>query len=254
MDIRDDVRDFYDEVARGERQGCCAPGCCGTTAAEASAVQIGYTAEQLASIPEQANLGLGCGNPTAIANLSPGESVVDLGSGAGIDAFLAAAQVGPQGRVIGVDMTPSMVSKARQTANDSDYDNVEFRLGEIEHLPVADASIDVVISNCVVNLSPDKRAVFADAYRVLRPGGRLSISDVVAIAPIPDELLEDLEAVAGCVGGAAPLDEVRELLAEVGFDDVDVQVKPESAKIVDGWMEGASDYVASANIIARKPV
>lgn len=253
MDIRDNVRKFYADVATGEKQSCCDPGCCGAVAPEQFAELIGYTEEQLASIPEQANLGLGCGNPTAIAALQPGETVVDLGSGAGIDCFLAAGQVEATGRVIGIDMTPSMISRARQTAAESDFDNVEFRLGEIEHLPVANASADVIISNCVVNLSPDKLAVFREAYRALRPGGRFSISDVVATAPIPDELRDDATALAGCVGNAEHIEVVVNLLREAGFEDVDVEIKPGSEELVNKWIDGAGEFVASATIQARKP-
>lgn len=252
MTTHDTVREFYGKVADSEQQGCCTPTCCSTPQQDLSEM-IGYTPEQLAAIPEMSNLGLGCGNPTAIAALEAGQTVLDLGSGAGIDCFLAAARVGAEGRVIGVDMTPSMISRARKTLAGSDLDNVEFRLGEIEHLPVADDTVDVVISNCVVNLAPDKSAVFVDVFRVLAPGGRLVISDIVAIAPIPDRIRQDAAALVGCVGNTEHVDRIREMLDAAGFIDVDVQVDPGSAKLVDEWFAGASQYVASASIRARKP-
>jgi ubiquinone/menaquinone biosynthesis C-methylase UbiE len=196
---------------------------------------------------------LGCGNPNAIASLRGGETVLDLGSGAGFDSFIAAKAVGPEGRVIGVDMTADMISRARENARKVKAENVEFRLGEIEHLPVADASIDVILSNCVINLSPEKLAVFSEAFRVLKPGGRLAISDVVATAEIPIELRTQAAALAGCVSGAAPLDEVRAMLAQVGFSRVDVKISPRSAEIVSGWLPGIEKFVASATIEARKP-
>jgi arsenite methyltransferase len=250
--VRGVVRDFYGQVAEG-REGC-APGCCGGAAKDASR-QLGYSAEDIASVPEGADMGLGCGNPQAIAALRVGETVLDLGSGAGFDCFLAAKQVGDAGRVIGVDMTPAMVTKARANAEQAGATNVEFRLGEIERLPVADASVDVVLSNCVINLSPDKAAVFREAARVLRPGGRLAISDVVALAPVPDELGAKIEALAGCVSGAAPVDELLRLLAAAGFADARVTPRPESRAFIREWLPGSSaeDHVASATIEAVKP-
>lgn len=247
----DTVREFYGNAAR-TGTSCCAPSCCGPSDSTKAALQIGYTPEQLAAIPEEASLGLGCGNPTAIASLAPGETVVDLGAGAGVDCFLAARAVGPQGRVIGVDMTPEMVSRARGAAGE-EWPNVEFRLGEIEHLPVADATVDVVISNCVVNLSPDKPAVFRDVFRVLRPGGRVCISDVLAFGEIPEELRNDLAAVAGCVGGAASIADTEAMLRDAGFESIEVDIHPQSAEIVGGWLPGAERYVTSAMIIARRP-
>jgi SAM-dependent methyltransferase len=199
-------------------------------------------------------MGLGCGNPQAIANLKAGETVLDLGSGGGFDCFLAAPRVGKTGRVIGVDMTPEMVSKARANADKAGYPNVEFRLGEIEHLPVADNAVDVIISNCVINLSPDKKQVFRDACRVLREGGRLAISDVVAVRPIPEQLRHGMEAHCGCVAGAALVSEVEQMLKDVGFENIVIQLKQESKALIKTWFprSGCEDYVISATIEAKK--
>jgi len=248
-ETRDLVRDHYAKVSTGTVG--CAPGCCGPMPADQSAM-LGYSAADLEAVGDGADLGLGCGNPTAIASLRPGEVVLDLGSGGGFDSFLAARAVGPTGRVIGVDMTPGMITRARDNARKLGATNVEFRLGEIEHLPVADGTVDVILSNCVINLSPEKEAVFREAFRVLRTGGRLAISDVVAIAPIPDDLRTAAAAIAGCIGGAAPLDDVKRMLAEAGFASVEVTIAPRSAEIVESWLEGASRYIASATIEARR--
>lgn len=218
---------------------------------------MGYSADEIEAAPEGANLGLGCGNPQAIAALQPGEVVLDLGSGAGFDCFLAARQVGENGRVIGVDMTPEMLAKARTNATNSGYRyrNVEFRLGEIEHLPVADNSVDVILSNCVVNLSPDKSQVFREAFRVLKPGGRLAIADVVATAELPESIRRDLALHAGCIAGATSIAALESLLQAAGFSGIRISPKKESKALVDQWTSEASlaECIVSATIEAVKP-
>ena len=217
-DIRQAVRKRYARAAT-EAESCCGPSCCGgTDTAEKTAQAIGYSAEALKNLPADANLGLGCGNPTAIASLKAGQTVLDLGSGAGIDCFLASKEVGPAGKVIGVDMTPEMVARARANAAKGGYTNVEFRLGEIEALPVADATVDVIISNCVLNLSPEKDRVLADAYRVLKPGGRMVISDMVSDLPVPAVVAGSLDAVAACLPTARS--DYMAQFAAAGFTDV----------------------------------
>lgn len=260
-DIRTAVRESYGKVAQqGGTGGCCsgdssASSCCGPVPVATVAQQLGYSADETNAVPEGANLGLGCGNPQAIAALKPGETVLDLGSGAGFDAFLAARAVGKDGRVIGVDMTPEMLARARANALKGDYPNVEFRLGEIEHLPVADASVDVIISNCVINLSPDKAQVFREAFRVLKHGGRLAISDVVASAELPAEVRNDLALHSACVAGASMIDELIAALHGAGFKDVRIAPKDESREFIREWApgRGVEDYVVSATIEAVKP-
>jgi SAM-dependent methyltransferase len=254
--IRRTVREAYGAIATQNQQGgCCGGGssCCGPT--PSSSRQLGYTQADLAAVPDGADLGLGCGNPQTIAGLKPGERVLDLGSGAGFDVFLAARQVGPTGRAIGVDMTPEMIDRARANAEKIRVDHVEFRLGEIEQLPVDDGSIDVIMSNCVINLAPDKPAVFAEAFRVLAPGGRLAISDVVAIGDLPAAIAADPAAYTGCIAGAASLAELERMIAEAGFKDVRIAVQAQSRALIEAWNQGsgAEHLVASALIEAVKP-
>ncbi len=253
-DIRDAVRAQYGAIAERGSTSCCGPaGCSGLQAIDST--RLGYSADDLAALPEGVDMGLGCGNPQALASLEPGATVLDLGAGAGFDAFLAAKRVGPSGQVIGVDMTAEMVRRARDAARADGVDNVDFRLGEIERLPVADATVDVVMSNCVINLSPDKPAVFREAHRVLRPGGRLAIHDVVALQPLPPDLAQHALAITGCVAGAATVDELRAALSDAGFVDVTVQVDAGSRAFIADWFpgSGAEDYVASAAITATRP-
>ncbi len=260
--VKQSVRRRYGQLA-ADGSGCgCTTTCCGTPAATsakkhdvvAAAQVLGYSAEETSAVPEGANLGLGCGNPVAIASLQHGQTVLDLGSGAGFDAFLAARAVGSTGYVIGVDMTPEMVTKARQNKAKGHYENTEFRLGEIESLPVADNSVDVILSNCVINLSPDKARVFREAFRVLKTGGRLAISDIVAIKPIPEGLRQDIELYAGCVAGTAPVEDIKAMLLAAGFAEVRVEPKPQSREVIRAWFpgRGIEDYVASATIEAMK--
>jgi len=223
-EIKKVVREGYAKIAK-QSSSCCAPvnSCCGSTdLVQNISKSIGYTEEELKAVPEGANLGLGCGNPTALASLREGEVVLDLGSGGGIDCFLAASKVGENGRVIGVDMTPEMLEKARENASKGKYTNVEFRLGEIENLPVADNSVDVVISNCVINLSPDKAQVFKEAYRVLRPGGRVMVSDIVLLKELPDAIKSSVAAYTGCIAGASRKEDYLATVASAGFQDVEV--------------------------------
>lgn len=257
--IRQHVRTRYSQIAlQGASEGsCCGPssGCCNTHSdADAVSSVLGYTDAELGNVPVGSNLGLGCGNPQAIASLREGEVVLDLGSGGGFDCFLASRQVGETGRVIGVDMTPEMISRARSNAAKGAYRNTEFRLGEIERLPVADSSVNVIISNCVINLSPDKPQVFKEAYRVLNSGGRLAISDVVATAAMPDELKSDPESLSACVSGASTIEELEQMLRDVGFRNISIQPKDESRHFIKEWVPGASidDYIVSATIQALK--
>jgi arsenite methyltransferase len=222
-DIKKIVRDKYAEMAR-TKSSCCGPssGCCGSSTADTISTSIGYNEADLNSVPDGANLGLGCGNPVALASLKTGETVVDLGSGAGFDCFLAANRVGPEGRVIGIDMTSEMIDKARENAEKGGYDNVEFRLGEIESIPLPGDTADIIISNCVINLSPDKERVFQEAYRILKPRGRLMISDVVLLKPLPSSIEKNIYAYVGCVAGALLKDEYLGLIRKAGFANITI--------------------------------
>lgn len=254
--IRATVREAYGAVAsRRQQGGCCSagPACCGPTGS--TSTRLGYTDADLSAVPDGADLGLGCGNPQAIAGLTPGERVLDLGSGGGFDAFLAARQVGPTGHVIGVDMTPEMIALATANAAKVDLANVDFRLGDIERLPVEDASVDVIMSNCVINLAPDKAAVFREAFRVLAPGGRLAISDMVAVGDLPAAIANDPAAYTGCIAGAAPVADLEQMIADAGFEHVRVSVQTQSRALLEDWSpgSGAEQVVASALIEAVKP-
>jgi arsenite methyltransferase len=248
--IKQTVRDTYASIGRGESRSCC-----GDSSTPVS-IQLGYTKERLEGLPEGADLGLGCGNPIESASINKGETVLDLGSGAGIDCFIAAGEVGVEGKVIGVDMTAEMIEKARNNAEKAGIKNVEFMLGDIESLPVDDNSVDAVISNCVINLSPDKQAVYNEAFRVLKPGGRLSVSDILARVPLPDELKRDEKLVAGCIGGAVTVEELYPVIAKAGFIDISIKPKYNSDAIISEWQPGDNieAYVFSAYISAKKPV
>jgi len=265
------VREGYARIAK-QGGSCCSPAssCCGSTTdlTQDISKKIGYTEEELTSVPDGANLGLGCGNPVALASLREGETVLDLGAGAGFDCFLAADKVGKNGRVIGVDMTPEMIEKARENVKKGDYGNVEFRLGEIENLPVADNSVDAVISNCVINLAPDKRRVFREAYRVLKPGGRLMVSDIVLLKELPDFIRNSIAAYIGCVAGAVMKDEYLGAIKAAGFqetrvidetpdnwvsDDVAAREFAESLKITSEELKEVASSVISIRVQGIKP-
>jgi SAM-dependent methyltransferase len=276
--IRATVREGYAAIARSEApetSSCCGPSCCGGGAdnsATALAAAIGYDAQELAEIPQGANMGLSCGNPTALAELTAGEVVVDLGSGGGFDVFIAGRKVGPTGRAIGVDMTHDMLARARR--NQADYEartgmkNVEFRVGEIEHLPLADASADAVISNCVINLSPDKPQVWREIARVLKPGGRVAVSDLALLRPLPEAVRSMVEALVGCIAGAVLVEETERAAREAGLMDIELETKgayfeqlkdwkdPLYLKIAEALPAGTSvgDYVTSLNVRAKKLV
>ena len=260
-DVRDLVRREYGKIGAGERTGCG----CGDPAAKVSK-SVGYSDEEMAAVPEGANLGLGCGNPTAIAGLQPGETVLDLGSGGGFDCFLAAAKVGPAGRVIGVDMTAEMLSRAREHPRKGGYANLEFRLGEIEALPVADASVDVVISNCVINLVPDKARAFREIARVLKPGGRMMVSDMVLDRPLPEWVRESAQGYVACVSGALLREEYLRLIGEAGLQEVEILAEHDASDffmdptdplvnrlIVGHPVDDIRGLVASINVRALKP-
>jgi arsenite methyltransferase len=266
--IREKVREGYGAIAR-KGGSCCGPSCCD---ANAVAREVGYSAEELAGLPDGANLGLSCGNPTAMAGLKPGEIVLDLGSGGGFDVFIAGRKVGATGRVIGVDMTPDMISKARRNLaayrKQTGLENAEFRLGEIEHLPVADASVDVVISNCVINLSPDKPQVWREIARVLKPGGRVAVSDLALLQPLPAAVVGMVEALIGCVAGAVLVSETEQMAHAAGLVDMALTPKSDYVTGLTDWNDPLyrqivehlpagvkpADYVTSLEVKARKPV
>lgn len=259
--IRNKVRESYSKVAEANNQNKSsgiAASCCGVSddidINTLNSLRLGYSQDDLENVPVGADMGLGCGNPRAIAALSQGETVLDLGSGGGFDAFLAAREIGPSGKVIGVDMTPTMISKARENAQKAGFENVEFRLGEIEHLPVADNSVDVIISNCVINLSPNKSQVFQDAFRVLKPGGRLAISDVVASCEMPEEMKNDLELYSGCMAGASLISDLEKYMRDSGFSKIKITPKDESKEFIKDWApeKDVTEYVVSAHIEAIK--
>ncbi|HRU07380.1 MAG TPA: arsenite methyltransferase [Candidatus Brocadiia bacterium] len=269
--VHETVREAYGKIASGGGSCCGAKGCCGSPAPTELAGRLGYGADELAGLPDGANLGLSCGNPAALAALREGEVVLDLGSGAGFDVFIAARRVGARGRVIGVDMTAEMLAKARRNAaafrRQTGLDNVEFRLGEIEHLPVADSSVDVVLSNCVINLSPDKPQVWREIARALKRGGRVAVSDLALLKPLPEAVKASVEALVGCVAGAVLAGETAAMARQAGLVDVRLESKPEAieamshwndpqyAAIAEGLPAGAKlcDYVTSLYISARKP-
>ena len=261
-DIRNNVRETYAKVAEASNtNGSCGieSSCCGVSADidinTLNSLRLGYSESDINNVPGGADMGLGCGNPRAIAALSPGEIVIDLGSGGGFDAFLAAREVGESGKVIGIDMTPTMITKARDNAHKANFENVEFRLGEIEHLPVADNTADVIISNCVINLSPNKAQVFKDAFRILKSGGRLAISDVVASCEMPEEMKNDPLLYAGCMAGASMIEELEKFMQDAGFKQISITPKDDSKEFIKDWAPGTNvtDYVVSAHIEAIKP-
>lgn len=259
-DVKREVRSAYGNVAEADNKNqCCGNGrsCCGVSAKPDSGYsqELGYSQAELDSVPKGCNMGLGCGNPQAIASLKPGEVVLDLGAGGGFDVFLAAKQVGQKGKVYGVDMTPEMISKARENASKNGYKNVEFLLGEIEHLPLPNNTVDVIISNCVVNLSTNKVNVFNEAFRVLNDGGRLAISDMVAYKPLPQEMINNKELYCNCISGAITIDELKNILAKAGFTDIKIEPQENSRMFIKDWVPGsdAENYVVSAKIKALKP-
>lgn len=247
--IKDYVKDRYGKIALQGNPCCSSSSCCGSVSAEDISKTVGYTEEEMGIVPDGANLGLGCGNPVAIASLKKGETVLDLGAGAGFDAFLAAAKVGKSGKVIGVDMTPEMVKRAKENARKGNCVNVEFKLGEIENLPVEDNYVDVVISNCVINLSPDKEKVFKEAFRVLKPCGRLMVSDLVLVKDLPAEIKGSIEAYVGCIAGAVKKEDYLKYIKEAGFQDI--KVMSQDNYPVEAGVDTSA--VASVKIYAIKP-
>ena len=254
--IRRRVQSDYKKVALDEVQGCGCSGssCCSPIQLSALSAQLGYTKQEIDAVPAGANMGLGCGNPQAIANIKPGETVLDLGSGGGFDCFLAAQKTGDAGKVIGIDMTSEMISKARANAKAGGYNNVEFRLGEIENLPVADNTADVIISNCVINLSPNKERVFQEAYRILKPGGRLAVSDIVLTAELPEDVKNELSFYSSCISGASYIKDLERCMVSAGFKDIKIEPKEESKEFIREWAPefNVQDFIVSAAIEAVK--
>ncbi len=270
--VQDTVRREYGKIA-GQGGSCCgSSSCCSGPPADQIAGSLGYSTDELAGVPDGANMGLSCGNPTAFASLQPGETVLDLGAGGGFDVFIAARKLGPTGHAVGVDMTPEMLAKARKNAEyfniETGMNNVEFRLGEIEHLPVADASVDVVISNCVINLSPDKPQVWREIARVLKPGGRVSVSDLALLKPLPESVRQSVEALVGCIAGAVLVDETRAMIDDAGLIDVRMDAKSDYIDAMSEWSDPLyqdiagklpagskpGDFVTSLTITATKPL
>ncbi len=276
-EIKESVRKTYGNVAKQGtyvEERSSTPSCCGVPQRDGSEKQhgcgcgskvfdtelisayLGYSKSDLVAVPEESNLGLGCGSPKTIAGIKKDETIIDLGSGGGFDCFLAAKEVGENGRVIGVDMTPEMITLARKNKVKMKADNVEFRLGEIEHLPVRDNMADLIISNCVINLSPEKPKVFSDAFRVLKSGGRIAISDIVALKPLPMDVKQDLALVSACIGGAATIEETTHLLQKAGFENIRITPKKINQELIDEWLPKtrAGEFVTSAYIEAKKPI
>lgn len=254
-EIRQTVRSRYKQIVlQRSNTGSCCSATSNCVSPDEISSKLGYTSDELSAVPEGANLGLGCGNPQAIAELKQGETVLDLGSGGGFDCFLASRQVGENGHVIGVDMTPEMVSQARENASKGGFSNTEFRLGEIEHLPVANETVDVIISNCVINLSPDKPQVFQEAFRVLKPGGRIAVSDVITTAELPPEVRSDLDAFSSCIAGASTIRNLEQMLQISGFTQINIEPKEQSREFIRDWVPGSNlqDYIVSAVIKAVK--
>ena len=255
--IKADVKKAYSQIATSAKSCGCSPSCCGQSSVDykKASMDLGYSQRDIDNIPEGANMGLGCGNPQVFASLKKGETVLDLGSGGGFDCFIAANAVGAKGKVIGIDMTPEMIDLAKQNAKKGKYSNVEFLLGEIEHLPVSDSTIDIIISNCVINLSTDKPKVFKEAFRVLKKGGRLAISDVIKTCKLPTEVEKMTEAYTGCISGASTLEDMKIFLTNAGFKNILLTPKDESREFIKNWLPGSriEDYVQSVMIKAVKP-
>ena len=267
--IKNDVKRIYGKIASSDRaipdiqnSSCCSTdtsslenSCCGTAGnSNDISKQLGYSQDELNAVPEGSNLGLGCGNPQAIASIHEGETVLDLGSGAGFDAFLALDKVGVTGKVIGVDMTPEMINKANENAKKRNFTNVEFKLGEIENLPLENNTVDVIISNCVINLSPDKSKVYGEAFRVLKNGGRLAISDIVSKQPMTEEMKQDSGTYCACISGASSVSEIEIMLKKSGFVDIKIEPKSDSSEFIKNWSDkfASENYVVSASITALK--